>query len=205
VRLAVWSLALTCASCAACKMIAPSQRAYDVATSAAWRQVAPQAPERPHTSTAEAGAPRIGLRRVRTITATVSAYTVHDDPGYGRWYASVNFLPGGRRYDQAKPYPRSECRPARDHYTIAVPTRFKAYHEARAWNGRYWGHRYFFHVPGYNGISRSKLHRYLSVPRDRCLGSRWDVLMTGWNARQRALEWGVKTVKIEVWEVVYGK
>jgi len=129
------------------------------------------------------------LRFVGRIWHEVSAYTKWDDPGFGKRYASVNFLPGGKHYDPSRPYPRSTKVKDSD-FSVAVPRRFDRLFSERTGRG---DHLYRLRIPGYG----------IAVPRDRITKhDRFDVLMTGWNAQRRARKWGVKLLGVEVFEVV---
>ena len=131
--------------------------------------------------------------------AVVSAWTPQDDPTHPR-YSSVRFLRGGDLYDPAKPYPKYETWPRPNHYTIAIPFKWKELFEARARaasSDGFWRQRFVVTAPGYTppGV--------YAVPRTRIVGRpRFDVLMTGWNEVHRARQWGVKTLDLNVYEAV---
>lgn len=121
------------------------------------------------------------------IYVRVSAYSPYDDPGHGVRYANQNFLPGGASFD-GRAFPRSETRVSEAHYTVAVPDRYRDVHLARTTDGA--DHAYRIEIPGYGW----------AVPRDRLrTRDRWDCLMTGWMAQQRARAWGVRSEWIEIW------
>jgi len=140
-------------------------------------------------------AKRVGIVYVSSIVHAVSAYTPYDDPGFGTRYANANFLPGGRWYNPAKPFMRSETFVDRKHYTVAVPSSYRHLHEKLVKRGKYYHHKYLLRIEGYTpeGV--------YAVPRDRITKyNRFDILLTGWRAQSRARKWGVREVVIDVFK-----
>jgi len=140
---------------------------------------------------------RDGFRFDGYLYFKVSAYTKHDDPGFGKRYASINFLRGGTKYNPKLPrYPLVSTYVDDGHYSAAIPKSMRFIHEELCSDGY---HKWFLHVPGYNSDSWDK--GYMTIPRDRITKyDRLDVLMTGYRSQHRARKFGVKKIRIELWE-----
>jgi hypothetical protein len=156
-----------------------------------------------------------GIRRVAVYYLDVTAYTRWSDnkPGYERKYAN----------DDLTTMPLVERRLQEWHYTVALDYAMDDMHRALITlpDGQV-THKYRFHVPGYNPgekvednqLADPKYYRgdlmwlngrYFSVPRDRFHHhGRMDVLFTGCqqHATDEAVNWGVKLIPVEVWEIV---
>jgi len=121
----------------------------------------------------------------------VSAY--HKDADghkWGRRYASVNFLPGGRLHTGGLNYPKLDTWVTHGHKTVAVPYNWRFLHEELSKFGEVDYHKFKLKIPGYGW----------AVPRDRITKhKRLDVLMHGRRADREARQWGVKTLQVEVW------
>lgn len=147
------------------------------------------------------GQVRTVRRMVRNYVGVIehrsSGFTRFDDPGdpYRKTYASVNFLPGGRLFDPARPFRRRWTRVADSDYTVAVPRRWRHLFEERIeLESGYWYHRYRLWVEGYTppGV--------YAVPRDRITKyDRFDCFFSGWDSVRRAHRWGCRDRAIEIY------
>jgi len=170
-------------------------------------KIQPTVPEQRQTVTT-------GIRRVAVYYLDVTAYTRWSDnkPGYVREYAN----------DDLTTMPLVERRLQEWHYTVALDLAMDDMHRALITlpDGQV-THKYRFHVDGYNpgkkvednqwadpkyysGDLRWLNGRYFSVPRDRFHHhGRMDVLFTGCqqHATDEAVNWGVKLIPVEVWEI----
>ena len=140
------------------------------------------------------------LRHVRSLWFDVSTYTPSSD-GYkwGKRFASVNFLEGGKHYELGKPYRREWTRVADSlasgERVCAVPKWCEWLHTERIeYPSGEWGHKYILRVPFPDGSSR------WYWPRDRITKyHRLDLLENISN--REAMKRGVrKNVQVEVYE-----
>lgn len=137
-------------------------------------------------------------RYVTALYFDVSTYTEESD-GYpwGKSFASVNFLPGGKLYDPTMAYPWQWTRLSeskrKDENVCAIPRWARWIHEERIeYPSGWWGHKYIVNVNG-----------EWFIPRDRITKSdRLDLLRYISNREARIM--GVqKNVRVEIWRIIY--
>ena len=140
--------------------------------------------------------PRHDYEFVRTIWIDCSTYTPTSDGNrWGRTFASVNFLRGGKLYDPEKPYNKDWTKVKRSaaikQGVCAIPKSLKWIHEERVlYRSGFFGHKYYLKIPGYGW----------AIPKDRITKyDRIDLLR--YESDKKAMKRGIqKLVPIEIWE-----
>lgn len=152
-------------------------------------------PSLPSLTTFTAQPPKMVLVARHRWKYDTSGYSKHDDgPKWGKRFANVNFLRGGKYYAPENPYPRewTDTRMVSGK-VVAVPKWCEWVHSARIkYPNGMWLHRYRVYVPGYG----------LAWPLDRITRhDRFDCYYGG--DQSAAKRHGVKRLDVVIYEVTF--